>query len=295
MMTLHQLEHLLALDETRHFARAADKVHLSQPAFSRSIQSLEKQSGLQLFERKVGEIRPTPAGEFLIERARKILLGARALERDLTLYQQGEVGELAFGLGPFPAATLASPVLECIRTQHPEVNIRVEVGSPSSLLPQLLVEDIEFFVADTREIPSSTYLNIRPVMKQSGQLYARPGQPLTRGSHDFKVAWSYGVATVKLPDSLKAQLGKLLNHDASKPLDFALECDDVELLHRVALNSNTVVASTELAVKSCLDKQGLKPLRIKDFPRISAHIAVVSLKHRSLSPVALQAMSLFTR
>jgi DNA-binding transcriptional LysR family regulator len=46
MMNLNQLEHLLALDDTRHFAKAADKVHLSQPAFSRSIQALERQTNL---------------------------------------------------------------------------------------------------------------------------------------------------------------------------------------------------------------------------------------------------------
>lgn len=77
MNNLHQLEHLLALDEERHFAKAAHRVHLSQPAFSRSIQSLEKQTGLLLFERKGGEIRPTPAGQFLIQRARTLVLEAK--------------------------------------------------------------------------------------------------------------------------------------------------------------------------------------------------------------------------
>ena len=51
MFNLTQLEHLLALDDARHFAKAADKVHLTQPAFSRSIQALERQAGLMLFER----------------------------------------------------------------------------------------------------------------------------------------------------------------------------------------------------------------------------------------------------
>ena len=44
-MDLRRLQHLLALDEQRHFARAAEQVHLSQPAFSRSIQALERELG----------------------------------------------------------------------------------------------------------------------------------------------------------------------------------------------------------------------------------------------------------
>ena len=125
-MNLNQLEHLLALDEARHFAKAADKVHLSQPAFSRSIQALEKQTGLVLFERKGGDIRPTPAGQFLIDRARQLILEARAVQRDILLYQRGEVGELSFGVGPFPSATLARSVIEKIRVQYPKVALQAQ-------------------------------------------------------------------------------------------------------------------------------------------------------------------------
>lgn len=293
MMNLNQLEHLLALDDTRHFAKAADKVHLSQPAFSRSIQALERQTNLILFERKSGEIRPTPAGQFLIDRARQLILEARAVQRDIHLYQRGEVGELAFGVGPFPCATLARSVIENIRNAYPKVALQTEIASPAELLAMLVREEIEFFVADTGDIGTVPFLQIEPLMRQYGHLYARCGHPLAKGKHTFEQAWEYGIASVKLPDPLKAGLGQLLQQSNRNLPQLALECDDVNLLHQLAVNTNTVVASTDLAAKPWIDKQQLVMLDIIDFPKLFSNISIVSLGNRVRSPVASYATAQF--
>ena len=93
MVDLKRLAHLVALADECHFARAADRVHLSQPAFSRSIQSIESDLGMRLFDRETGPVRPTPAGEFMIERARRLLFDARCLQRDAMLYRDSQLGE----------------------------------------------------------------------------------------------------------------------------------------------------------------------------------------------------------
>lgn len=293
MMTLNQLEHLLALDDTRHFAKAANKVHLSQPAFSRSIQALEKQTGLLLFERQGGEIRPTPAGQFLIQRARQLVLEARAVQRDIHLYQRGEVGELAFGVGPFPCATLAGGVIQKIRTDFPKVALQTEIASPGELLTLLLKEGIEFFVADTGDLNVAPYLHIEPLMRQYGHLYARRKHPLAGKPHTFEQAWVYGIASVKLPGPLKAGLGLLLQQSNQNLPQLALECDDVNLLHQLAVNTDTVVASTDLAAKPWLENKQLVILNIIDFPTLFSNISIVSLEKRAMSPVALYAIEKF--
>lgn len=293
MTNLHQLEHLLALDEARHFAKAAQKVHLSQPAFSRSIQALEKQTGLALFERKGGEIRPTPAGQFLIQRARILVLEAKSLKRDIGLYQQGEVGELVFGVGPFPAVTLAGKAIEKIRLEFPKVSVRAEIDNPANLLALLLKEEIDFFVADTGELKAAPYLHIQPLMRQYGHLYAHAKHPLAGKAHRFEEAWEYGIASVKLPDMLKAGLGQLLGQNSRNLPQLALECDDVNLLHQVALSTNTIAASTELAAKPLLDNGSLVKLNTVDFPALYSSIAIVNLSSRSQSPAASYAIEQF--
>src|SRR6201981_409245 len=72
-MDLRRLSHVVTLADTLHSPRAAEAAHLSQPAFSRSIQAIESDLGIRLFDRDVGDVRPTPAREFVIERARELL------------------------------------------------------------------------------------------------------------------------------------------------------------------------------------------------------------------------------
>ena len=66
-MDLKRLKHLVALADTRNFGRAAIQCHLTQSAFSRSIQAAEEEYGLQLFDRGPLEVTCTDAGAFVVE------------------------------------------------------------------------------------------------------------------------------------------------------------------------------------------------------------------------------------
>ena len=107
-MNLRRLAHIVALAERRNFARASEEVHLSQPALTRSIQAAEAELGLRLFDRGTTQVTPTPAGEFVIERARRLVFDGRCLKRDVDLYRDRKLGDTAFGVGPFPAATFVA-------------------------------------------------------------------------------------------------------------------------------------------------------------------------------------------
>src|SRR5690606_12443148 len=78
MNDLRQLRHFVALAEHGHFARAAEAVHLSQPALSRSIQALESQLGCTLVNRHSRGISITAHGQLVLEHARRLLAGSRA-------------------------------------------------------------------------------------------------------------------------------------------------------------------------------------------------------------------------
>ena len=149
-MDLKRMRHLVALADERNFARAAERVHLSQPALSRSVQAAEEELGISLFDRGGTEVVPTPAGTFVLERARKLLFDSRCLERDVDLYRQKLIGHVAFGTGPFPATTLLPKLLPEFRAGYPAVRIRVEVNNWTYLLQHLRREELDFFVAETR-------------------------------------------------------------------------------------------------------------------------------------------------
>jgi LysR family hydrogen peroxide-inducible transcriptional activator len=127
-MTLRDLEYLVALAETRHFGRAAERVHVSQPTLSTQLRKLEEFLGVTLIERRPRRVALTPAGEAVAERARHILRDAddiRALARAL---QDPLAGQLKVGfiptLGPYllpriaPRITRALPKLQLILHEY---------------------------------------------------------------------------------------------------------------------------------------------------------------------------------
>ena len=76
-MDLKRWTHIVAVADRRSFIRAAEQVHLSQPALTRSIQAAEAELGLLLFDRGTQEVVPTPAGEFIVARARQLVFDNR--------------------------------------------------------------------------------------------------------------------------------------------------------------------------------------------------------------------------
>lgn len=293
MINLNQYRHVLALAEECHFARAAARVHLSQPAFSRSIQAIEAQLGLKLFERQPGDIRPTPAGVFLVERARRLLFEARCLERDLALYQDHQLGDVAFGMGPMPNVTLGPRVVAEVRQAFPRIRMRLEINNWALLLERLRLEQIEFFVAEVRDLPTDPALQVEPLMRQVGRFYVRAGHPLGPGEHRLAEVWPYGVGTTRLPEALKMVLARLGGGDAlTQP---ALECDDPMLLHQIGLGTDTVIATTEWAVADLVAQGLLRALDLPELPLVYADMGIVRLRHRTPAPVALKVIELFQR
>jgi DNA-binding transcriptional LysR family regulator len=101
-----RLRHITAVARTGSFTRAAEEEAISQPALSRSIQSLEAEYGVKLFERGQGGVSLTPAGSLAVEQAKNVLSAAAELDRNMALFGRGEAGRLAVGFGPLVASLL---------------------------------------------------------------------------------------------------------------------------------------------------------------------------------------------
>jgi DNA-binding transcriptional LysR family regulator len=286
-MDLKRWTHVVALADRRSFIRAAEQVHLSQPALTRSIQAAEAELGLQLFDRGTNEVVATPAGEFVIARARQLVFNSRCLERDVELYRSRSLGDTAFGVGPFPAATFLSQLMAGMRREFPGINLRVEISNWQLLLKRLLEEDIEFFVADTRDLPPDPNLHVRALRREPGGFYVRAGHALsTRKSVTLQQLWSHGVLSVRLPAGVRAVVSRLLGLAPEAELSLALECDDVEVLKEVALACDSVLAAPHAAVAEEVAAGKLHPLEVTGLPSQSSEMGVVTLRGRTPSPMA---------
>ena len=285
-MDLKRLSHIVALARLRSFARAAEHVHLSQPALTRSIQAAETELGLRLFDRG-SEVTPTPAGAFVLERARQLVFEAGCFTRDVELYRRSELGDTAFGAGAFPAGTFLAPLLGELRREFPGVNLRVEVSNCAQLLTRLREEDIEFIVADTEELPHGKGLLIEPLRREPAAFYVRKGHPLEgRRNVGLREAWGYGVASGRLPESAVALFARLLDLPANASPRLALECDDIDVLKRMALASDAVLAMPSMAVQQETRNGTLRRLMVKELPPMSSATGIVTVRGRTASPMA---------
>jgi DNA-binding transcriptional LysR family regulator len=286
-MDLKRWVHVLAVADRRSFVRAAEQVHLSQPALTRSIQAAEAELGLVLFDRGTQEVSVTPAGEFVIARARQLVFNSRCLARDVALYRDRGLGDIAFGVGPFPAGTFLPPLLADLRREHPDIHLRVEISNWELLVKRLLEEDIEFFVADTRDLPANPLLHVAPLREEPGGFYVRRGHPLARRrSVPIREVWQHGVVTVRLPQGVHALLSRLLGAEPGAPLPLALECDNLHVLRTVAMQSESVLAAPHAAVADEVAAGALKLLAVPELPVVAAQMGVVTLRGRTPSPMA---------
>ena len=295
-MDLKRYKHLVTLADTRNFGRAAVQCHLTQSAFSRSIHAAEEELGLQLFDRGTLEATCTDAGAFVVERARKLLFESRCLERDVRLYRERLMGDLSFGVGPYPAAIMVPPLLTEIRTRYPGVCVRVEVNNADYLAAHLRAEDLDFYMADVRNVIAAADLTITRVAKLSAGFYVRAGHPLlAQAAVTAASLLPYGFASVRLPESVQVGLGALMGLGNGKPLPLAVECDDLNLLSILAETTDTVIGSTDTDTAQDVVQKRLVRLDVTDIPSQFADMAIVSLKGRSYSLMAQFAVEFITR
>jgi DNA-binding transcriptional LysR family regulator len=285
-MDLKRLNHLVALADLRHFGRAAERCHLSQPAFSRSVLAAEEELGLQLFNRGTVEVTCTDAGAFVVERARKLLFDSRCLERDVSMYRDRKIGDVAFGVGPYPAATLLQNLLCELRRSYPGINTRVEVNNAQYLTEHLRNESLDFFVADMRSLVPAADLTVIPLGNLQAGFYVRVGHPLAGVATRVASMLAYGVGSVHAPEELLLALGQVAGLPAGAAFPLVVTCDDLHVLKGVAMATDTIIAGPVAGVTADVTRGALVQLELTDISPLFAQMGVVSLRGRSFSAMA---------
>lgn len=278
MLQLRSLNHLLILSRRLNFARAAEDLGLSQSALSRSIQSLEQQLGMRLFDRDRTGVVLTPQGRIAVERAEVLLADAADMERQLVLSASAEAGHVRFGMAPMPArALLPALVSERLRTA-PEVTNEVVVRDADALWTLLLAGEIEFFITNE----GFHFESPPPRIETLGHFpiggIVRSGHPLLEGGRTdsrFPVVRSSWTG-LPLPPEIRDHMRGAPN-----------VIEDFGSLAAITIESDAIWFSSAYAVTAELDAGLLRelPRTSPDSPR-EVGVVMYSLERRSQSPWA---------
>ncbi|CUH62534.1 Morphology and auto-aggregation control protein [Thalassovita gelatinovora] len=135
-ITLKQLEYFVALTRHRNFGRAADSVHISQPALSVQIRELETQLGQPLVERKTRDIALTPFGRTILDHAERVLAEMRSL-KESARWNDGLSGQLRLGVIPTVAPYILPAALAALRARDISLDVQVQETVTARLIDGL--------------------------------------------------------------------------------------------------------------------------------------------------------------
>lgn len=178
-MDLRQLQRFLIAAEAGSFRRAAEELHLTQPALTQSIKTLEQTLGVELFSRGSRGVALTRYGERLVPRARLILSERQRIEQDIEKIKHNEDGSLRVGVAPyFSRHILPRAVLRTLK-QRPGLRIEVEENHTTKLLSSLIQGDIDLaFCVTNQAVADHTELTFEPVYRERYVVIARRDHPL---------------------------------------------------------------------------------------------------------------------
>jgi len=137
MIKLRDLEYLDALEQHRHFGKAASACFVSQPTLSGQLMKLEEQLGLQLVERHRHNVMLTPAGEKLVVDARKVLNAAQDFERQAKNLLDPFAGDIHMGLIPTLAPYLLPHIMTPLTSELPNIQFLLHENQTKVLLQKL--------------------------------------------------------------------------------------------------------------------------------------------------------------
>ena len=136
-MTFTQLEYIIAVDNTRHFAKAAAQCFVTQPTLSMQIQKLEEELGLKIFDRSKQPVVPTQAGAAIITQARNIIAESKAIH-EIVQIQKGILhGQLAVGIIPTLAPYLLPLFVPSFTKKYPQVKLVINELTTELILARL--------------------------------------------------------------------------------------------------------------------------------------------------------------
>jgi len=137
MPTLKQLRYLVAIADERHFRRAAERCHVSQPTLSGQLKELEERLGVQLVERSRSRVVLTPIGNEIVVRAKTVL---RDMQDITELAKHGQRlfdGTIRVGVLPTLGPYLLPHIVPELHQSYPNLRLYVREGMPQPLLHDL--------------------------------------------------------------------------------------------------------------------------------------------------------------
>jgi LysR family carnitine catabolism transcriptional activator len=285
-MTNKQLRAFLAVARSLSFAQASEQLHLSQPALSLTIKSLETDLGGQLFTRTTRSTSLTPEGEAFLPVARQLLADWDNAEERMRQHFTLQLGKVSIAAMPSFAANQLPFALRAFREKYPNVNVAVHDVINERMLE--MVRDARVELGIGFEPDEGDTLRFTPLSEGRfvAVVPAAVMKTLETDRHKH-VSWAtlrhFDFITLQRPSSVRALIEARLN-SVGHELTVALECHQLVTVGRMVALGMGVSAVPDICVGQ-MEELGACCLPLKD-PVIKQRIGLLRRADRHLSTAA---------
>lgn len=285
-MTVKQLRAFLAVAQSLSFAQACERLHLSQPALSLAIKSLEESLGGQLLVRTTRSVALTPEGETLLPLARRLLADWDNAEEVMHQHFTLQLGKVSIAAMPSFAGNLLPAVLRTFRDRHPKVNVAVHDVINEQVLEMVRNRRVELGIA--LEPDSLDGLIFTPFYTDRFVAVLPADSPL---ANEARITWEQLLEdhfiTLQRPSAVRLLLEDQLASRHGR-LPVAFESHQLVTVGRMVAEGLGVSAVPRLC-RQQMEELGARCVALEE-PRIERRVGLFCLAEHQLSSAA-QALS----
>jgi len=289
MCDLRHYEHISALAEKGNFRKAAEAVHISTPALTKSIQKAEESFNVKLFDRTPNGVIPTPYGEIVVRQARILLRDAEAISRNIRTMARLEGGQIRFGT--YAAEALIGDVLGRFLSSYPKIRVELKSEGWRTLMEMLNNKEIDFFLSDyPQQQKSIKSIQVIDLPREDIVWYCRPKHPLLKikNTTASDIA-AFPLIAPFLTTQFEEWLIQLFTGTSAIRKDgsiaFSLQCNDNSVLKRAAACSDCVGGLFRSTLTKEFQNGSLSELHFRaTAPTVP--VGIVYLRDQMLSPAA---------
>jgi len=295
VIDIRELRSFIHIARLGSFSRAANDLHIAQPALSRQVAKLEEEIGASLFVRHGRGVRLTSAGASLLERAEMIVNLVAQTGEHVRTSKDNLTGHLALGLPPAVGTWVAPAIVEAFRNEWPAVGLHIREGLSSSLQEWVLDRRVDIAVVYNQ--PPLDALHVTPLNSEPMVLISAPSDARFLGPGGDSVTFRDVAELPLIAPAFPHADRRVLEQAAAQHgahLHVALEVDSVSLTKELVAAGHGYAVITQTAVQGEIDGGKIRAIAIER-PPIRSVVSIVTLREQQPSRLVQAASEIITR
>lgn len=256
------LRSFLIVAENGSITVAADILHISQPALSKSMQNLEREFGVKLFDRVAGGVILTKSGEILQHHAKIMDNEYRHAVSRIDEMRDGRAGVLRIGAGPVWLVSILPPIITEFQVRNPNIKISLIGGVIDTLLPALIGGDLDL-ICVSLDFPNRSEVTKKSLFDIRHVLVADPTHPLV-GDGEFDADSIQGYPWIVLKNDYVGteRISSFFAANGLKPPNITFETTSIHSLLQ-GLKGGKFIAHIPIQMLSIAENDGLRRINIR--------------------------------